>query len=136
MKTIVRESLDKLNAHAIERIDCSKPVNVPKMKSGQMFAQGDIGILRLEKLPKGAKKIDPPQGGQIAPGSTIGSRHCVDVNSSVAFYKFSGDDLSDIAIVAKDSWALRHPTHADCTFEPGIFQFVQQQNEQQQRVRD
>lgn len=110
-------------------------VLAPQMSVCEMFAQGDIGILRIGSLPKGSKKCDMPAGGQVAPGTSKGSRHCVDL-CDAQFYRFQGDVLSDLCIDAKTAWTLRHPEHGHVTFGPGLYQFVHQQNERNERIRD
>lgn len=111
-------------------------VTVPEMRVGQMFCQGDVGILAVRTLPKGATKIDRPPNGQVAPGNTKGSRHCIDGSEAVTYYRFPGDPLSDMGIESAETWTLRHPEHGHATFGPGRYQLIHQQNEQRQRVLD
>lgn len=138
MKTTIRDAGNALRKAAEERIDCSQPVRVPQMLPGTMWAQGDIGILRIAELPKGAAKIEMLPGGQIAPGTTRGSRHCLDERTQRAaqLYRFPGDQMSDLCLRVADEWTLEHPEHVHCTFDAGLYQFVHEQNERRQRVTD
>lgn len=108
----------------------------PEMRVGQMYAQGDIGVLAIRDLPENAAKIDRPANGQVAPGTTQGSRHCIDESDAVCYYRFPGDDLSDLCVESTEAWTLRHPEHGHVTFGPGRYQLVHQQNEQRERVMD
>lgn len=131
-----KQAIKRLRKSSHECIDCNQPVTVPTMQPGMMWAQGDVGVLRIAELPRGAKKAERTENGQVAPGNTQGSRHCVREEQGVTWYRFGGDGLSDIAIEADRPWTLTHPEHAHCTFEPGLYQFIHEQNEQNQRVRD
>lgn len=131
-----RDAVEILRSGARERIDCGEPVEVPEMVPGYMWAQGDVGILRIEKLPSSACVIPAPPGGQIAPGNTQGSRHCVDSDVATIYRVSDGDPLSDLCVVATEAWWLRHPEHADCKFQAGTYRILHQQNEQRQRVLD
>lgn len=130
--TTVKQAGDRLR-RAAKKAD-GAPVRAPQMEPGQMFCQGDIGILRIAELPKGARKIDRPKDGQVAPGTSRGSRHCV--VGEGAFYRFPGDALSDLCFESATEWTMTHPEHAHVTCEPGLYQMVHQQNEQRQRVVD
>lgn len=133
----IKTAGEKLRASATERIDCNQPVTVPEMQPEQCWAQGDIGVVRLDRLPDDAKKIHRPAGGQVAPGTTQGSRHCIPEDAPVTYYQVSdGDPLSDLCLVADGPWTLTHPEHAHCTFEAGTYRLIHQQNEQRQRVID
>lgn len=134
MTTKIKEAGNQLRK-AAETVTETKHVKLPEMKPGQMFAQGDVGILRIVQLPERNRKIDRPVNGQVAPGNTKGSRHCVD-ECDAQFYRFQGDPLSDLCIEAREVWTLRHPEHGHVTLEPGLYQFVHQQNERRERVLD
>ena len=138
MSANVSEIGNKLRSSADERIDCGAPQTVPTMSPGQGFAQGDVGIIMLSAVPNCAEAISPPEGRQVAPGNTKGSRHIVADTDKVKFFRVEdGDVLSDLALDAHDSgFTLLHPEHADVTFPKGIYRIVHQQNEQRQRVLD
>lgn len=138
---MITEKLIELRTASDECIDNGAAVNVPAaMSPGDMLPQGDIGLLMLDSLPSGAVEIDPPQGGQLAPGNTKGSRHCIPerFHGSLKFYRVQdGDDLSDLAIEASEPFDLEHPEHADHIGYPaGIYRVRHQQNELRQRVID
>lgn len=138
IKTTVQEAGNLLRQSS-ESIDSSKPVILEDLPVGKAFAQGDVAILALDKLPSGAQKIDMPSSGQVAPGNTKGSRHCIAQpdHMHVDLYRVSdSDNLSDLCIVAKKPWTLEHPEHAHVTCPPGVYRFLHQQNEQRERVRD
>lgn len=70
-----------------------------------------------------------------APGDTKGSRHCV-APCRGQFYRFGGDDLSDLCFEAYETWTMQHPEHGHVTAAPRLYQFCHEQNEQNMRVRD
>ncbi len=138
METI-QQANEALRTRSHECIDNGAAVDVPAMQPGTCWAQGDVGVLRLAELPAKSKKTEWPMNGQVAPGNTKGSRHIVpdEFRGAVQFYRVSdGDDLSDLAVEAKEPWTLTHPEHGDCTFQAGTYRLVHQQNEQRERVRD
>ncbi len=123
---------------ARENIDNSKPVFVEdgSMAVGHAKRQGDVAVEMIGKLPKRAVKVKRPDNGQVAPGNTKGSRHCVS-DVKVDFYEVDdGDQLSNICIVAYERWELKHPEHADYSFPKGTYRVHHQQNEQFERILD
>jgi len=135
----IQTANETLRASALESIDNGAHVDVPAMQPGMCWAQGDVGVLCLAELPRGAGPMDWPAGGKVAPGTTKGSRHIVpdEFRAVVSFHRVSdGDPLSDIAVVADSPWTLTHPEHGDCTFQAGTYRLVHQQNELRERVMD
>jgi len=132
------QALETLKQCASERINCGDPQTIEVMYPGDAFRQGDIFIVMLESLPEAATKMDAPEGRQVAPGNTRGSRHCVEATDDVTFYRvFDGDDLSDTIVDASSAgFTLRHPEHADVTVPCGTYRIVHQQNERNERVLD
>lgn len=135
--TTLAQAVERLRAHSLECINNGAHVTVPYTRPGDAYAQGDVGVVCLEKLPAEARPRAAPENGQIAQGDSNGARHCV-ATPGVKFYDLSGlrDPLSDIAVVAECPWDLTHPEHGDYTFPPGTYQFVHQQNEEHMRVID
>ena len=139
MTTAINTAGNALRQSAAEKIDNGAPVIVPELQVGYMWAQGDVGVLRIDSLPREAHKEPMPPTGQIAPGNTKGSRHCIaqEHQGHVEFYRVNDRDaLSDVCLKALKPWRLEHPEHADCTFEAGTYRILHQQNEQMERVRD
>ena len=131
LDTIARE------ASAIEQIDSSEPVQMPDMSVGDMYAQGDIGLQLVDRLPDGAKVRKVPKGDyQIAPGNTKGSRHIIPARcmADVTVYDVQVDDLCDTALVTQAPIDLLHPEHGDhLGYAAGIYLVRHEQNEQRQR---
>ena len=123
-----------------ESIDTGKPLRIPAdMEIGDMYPQGDIGLLRIKALPKGSTRLDWKSGDyQLAPGNTQGSRHCIPAKSNVAVFRVDDrDGLSDLCLVADAPFDLTHPEHAHHLGYPaGTYRVLHQQNEQRQRVVD
>lgn len=137
LKTAVKE----LREASDEAIDNGQPVQIPAaIAPGDMLPQGDVGLLMLSEIPHAATRLPCPDGGQLAPGTSKGSRHCIPQEfwKSLTFYRISdGDELSDIVIEASKPFDLVHPEHADHLGYPaGVYRVRHQQNEQRQRVID
>lgn len=134
----IKEAGEKLRISA-ERIDASQPVELKELLPGRAFAQGDVGVAALERLPQGATQEAMPPTGQVAPGTSKGSRHCIarQDHRHVTVYRLSdGDPLSDLCLIAKEKWTLEHPDHGNVTFPSGCYRIHHQQNETFERVRD
>lgn len=98
---------------------------------GSAAHQGDVILVRIESLPKGAK---PRANRQVAEGDTQGSRHVLeggkiyDVDAkAVAKAVKSACPKSDVGeqycgpvFVTDESTALRHPEHGDHEYESGM----------------
>ena len=110
------------------------------MAPGDMLAHGDLGLLMLAELPSGAVLIEKPEGGQLAPGNSKGSRHCIPERflDSIEFYAINdGDRLSDLILVASEPFDLTHPEHADHLGYPAaIYRVRHQQTAARTRIID
>lgn len=104
---------------------------------------GDVGMLRIGRLPKGAKRI---KGNKIALGETTGHHHVLDV-PGVRLYEapaakldqgevdvmrlqalFGKDVKVMLAEVPVANTPLRHQEHGTQIFQPGVY-FVPRQFE-------
>jgi len=70
-----RQAFGEVLQHA-EKIKNDNAHRVEVMDVGDIWAQGDVGLVRIERLPVGAVPIKSPSA-QLAPGVTQGSRHCI-----------------------------------------------------------
>ncbi|MGL4638430.1 MAG: hypothetical protein ACRCVX_01695 [Shewanella sp.] len=95
------------------------PVDFP---IGQYLPQGDINILRLPSIPNGAVPI--AKKGQLAPGTSRGSRHCIKPEDleHCDFYGFlDANPLEGPIIVFNDMTTIEHPEHRDYVWPAGIY---------------
>jgi hypothetical protein len=108
---------------------------VEKMKIGDIFRQGDCYIKKVEETKFGK----PALSNQLAPGSSKGSRHIVEGaevftgwEAPASFFAATAkrlgvnrerlvEALQGPAIVAKKSFTVTHPEHADVTLPAGHY---------------
>lgn len=140
--TALKKAGDELRAasETIERIDSQETVELD-LQVGQGCPQGDIMLVRLDELPARAERIEVPKGGQIAPGTSRGSRHCIAAKDrdTVKYYRVSdGDRLSDLCLLAPAPFTLEHPEHGHHRYldKRRIYRVIHQQNEKNERIRD
>lgn len=135
--TAIKEAAEQLRSASENRT--AKHTVLHTMEADTMWAQGDVGILRLSALPEGAEAIPMPDGGQVAPGTSKGSRHCISQadHAHIQMYRVSdGDRLSDLALVAEKPWTMEHPEHGWATCPAGPYRLLHEQNEARERVID
>jgi hypothetical protein len=106
---------------------------------GQYIPQGDINILRLEKLPERVVLMLPDQ--QLAPGSTRGSRHCIraeDMDHCEFYHFLDATPLEGPVIVFKERTIIEHPEHDDQSWPAGIVMigYARSHAEEVRRVQD
>ena len=109
--------------------------DIKKIEVGQWAHQGDIAILKIEKMPTGKETKDR----QLAPGATKGSRHCLADFVGVVVVPSEADELTGPAIEAEKSFLVTHPEHAHYRLPAGLYQVIYQRNlekEEIARVRD
>lgn len=133
MKTAT-EVHDGVQAAAMQASPATRVVEA--MLPGQAIRQGDIYLIRLAAIPPNLPPVAP--GRQLAPGTTRGSRHCVD--GSVSLYEIPGAGrLDGPLVVATERFRVTHPEHAHFSLPPGAYQVRYQRNfavESIERVMD
>lgn len=130
-------SLEEITRHA-ESIRNDEHQQVGEMSVGDAWAQGDIGIVRLDGVPEGCKKIEAPSP-QLAPGTTQGSRHCVESLDGLTLYSpADAGPLDGPVIDAPAGMRVNHPEHGDVSFRGGVYGVVYQRQhaKELQRVQD
>lgn len=92
------------------------------VRAGDIFAQqGDIYIGKLSRLPKTATR-DMQATGQLAPGTTQGSRHCVDITRVRLWVLPTPTALQGPIIEAPEGVEIFHPEHGNIVLPPGVYQ--------------
>ena len=136
MQTAEKE-IAAIQSHA-EEIRNDGAHTIATASPGDTWAQGDVGIVCLAKLPDGCRR-DPRPNAQLAPGQTQGSRHCLADLSSVDLYRLQDRTPLDGPIIeAPKGCTITHPEHGDVTFPPGVYGVIYQRAyaDELRRVQD
>jgi hypothetical protein len=115
---------------------------VDEILPGQWVRQGDVYLVRTERR-EGWKET---RNRQLAPGTTMGSRHTVD-DSVTVLANPEGAKVERTApgtfrcrgpqVVSADRFTVSHPEHADFSLPAGIYDVCFQVDPQTlQRVQD
>jgi len=105
---------------------------------GKKFArQGDLYFAKLATVPPGALPWPYPHG-QLAPGATQGSRHCVDLSTVRLWLLPHPTALDGPVIEAPHGVVITHPEHGDHIYPPGVYQvtFQRAYADELRRVQD
>lgn len=135
MTTAVNE-FQQIQKHA-ESIKNDETHRIETWSPGDCWAQGDLLLVCLEKVPQGAEVIKVDR--QLAPGTTQGSRHCLVSLDGVTMYRLANATALDGPIVeAKSGCEIDHPEHGNLIVPPGVFGVVYQRQyaEELRRVLD
>ena len=93
---------------------------------GDCWRQGDIYITLMEKMPPYAYETYKPRK-QLVPGTTRGSRHCLDSLNGVRVYYLNEPELTSNSflngpvIECKKERTITHPEHGNVVLPPGIY---------------
>ena len=87
--------------------------------SGKRFAQqGDLYFCKLADVPADAIRAQPY--AQLAPGESLGSRHCLDSLAGVQmFHLLTPGPLDGPVLVLSQARTVTHPEHGHITFPAG-----------------
>jgi hypothetical protein len=126
MKTLTAEKeLTRIQKHA-EKIRNDDAHTLADMTPGDMWAQGDVGLICLASLPDGCT-VEKKPSAQLAPGTTQGSRHCITDLSAVRLHRLADPTPLDGPIIeAPQGVTVNHPEHGAITLPPGIYGCVYQ----------
>ena len=107
---------------------------------GDSWRQGDVYITLLAGLPEEVVSEGQP-GLQLAPGTSQGSRHCLDNLDGVQVYRLRRPGMLDGPILATTrERTITHPEHGDLVLPPGTYAISYQRSmdaeERQRRVED
>lgn len=132
-----KRAFSELARHA-EKIKNDEHQTAGEMSVGDFWAQGDIALFRLEGVPAGAVPEKDPQP-QLAPGTTQGSRHCLESLAGITMFRHASPTALDGPILdAPKGLRVNHPEHGDVTLLPGVYAVVYQRQfaEELRRVAD
>ena len=108
------------------------------------WRQGDVRVRRLhnDAVEQLRGRLQPFKefDGQVAPGTTLGSRHVLDSLDGVSAYRFANANALDGPVLRLTKpRTLTHPEHGDCVnLPPGCYAFPGQRvyAEELRRVAD
>jgi len=126
---------------AAEEIQNDATQQFPEAASpGDAWRQGDVYITLLDSLPEGALLLDDPSN-QLAPGTTQGSRHCLDSLDGVTMYRLPRPEMLDGPVLeCRQQRTITHPEHGDVVLPPGIYGITYQRDldaeDRERRVLD
>lgn len=132
-----KRAFGELARHA-EKIKSDEHQHAGEMSVGDAWPQGDIAIVLIGVLPAGAKFVERPTL-QLAPGTTQGSRHCLESLDGLTVYTHANPTALDGPILdAPNGLRVNHPEHGDVSLRPGVYAVVYQRAfaEELRRVQD
>jgi len=115
---------------------------IDSISIGQHVRQGDVYIQRIASV----NDWKTTENRQLAPGTTMGSRHTVD-GSVVVLANPNGAQVERITrnkarclgpqLLSKDRFTIAHPEHADMSLPGGTYQcYFQVDSQSMKRVED
>ena len=125
----------------VESIANNETQRFPEAASpGDAWVQGDVYITLLCNLPEGCKRVESPSL-QLAPGTTQGSRHCLDGLDGVEVFSLPQPGMLDGPVLqCRKERTIEHPEHGWVVLPPGIYGISYQQSmdelERAKRVLD
>lgn len=137
MKLLLDREFGTLTRHANDSINANMRDLRTIMEVGDGWAQGDILVRRLSRVPTRMRPIEPR--AQLAPGSTQGSRHCLSSLEGVAMFALAGfHPLLGPVFKAGRDVTITHLEHGHLLLGPGIYAIEYQRDlaEDLRRVAD
>lgn len=99
--------------------------------------QGDVAIIRREKVPSAYKPVKNPNP-QLAPGTDLGSHHIIEADH-MKNLKFLALERPGITqgpfIVATKAFTVTHPKHKHVTLPAGTYEILYQQEQGLNQIR-
>lgn len=132
-----KRAFGELARHA-EKIKNDEHQHAGEMSVGDAWPQGDIAVVLIGEVPSGAKVVERP-ALQLAPGTTQGSRHCLESLDGITAYTHANPTALDGPILdAPKGLTVTHPEHGWITLRPGVYAVIYQRAfaEELRRVQD
>lgn len=125
-KTSARSAYVRVQAQ-VERIVNSDPHSMHTFEVGDEWRQGDVRVKRLpDDFDFGEHcRLLGEVPVQLAPGTTLGSRHTLDSTEGVTAYSLKHANALDGPLLRlTEPRSLLHPEHGDCVdLPPGNYAF-------------
>lgn len=93
------------------------------MEEAKVLRHGDVNFIRVNEVPKGAKKVKSDKRFVVAEGEATNSEHAVNVKSAsgLKVYELNGDRY----LVLLQTGTVTHThDHDTITIQPGIWRQV------------
>ncbi|MCB9895388.1 MAG: hypothetical protein H6839_13135 [Planctomycetes bacterium] len=100
--------------------------HIDEIEVGQAIRQGDIYVTRLERMPRKHGGVTVER--QLAPGTSRGSRHCVEGDITVYLPAQNSGQLTGPIISAHDRFTVTHPEHAHFSLPAGFYRVTYQRD--------
>lgn len=126
-------AIDKIVDHAQRiakgehaRVHPGQPMRYPEAAAvGDCGWQGDLGLTLIDAVPSGYVKIEQVTHNdlKLVPGTTQGSRHCLDSARGVTMYRpenWPNSGMLGPVFVATEDRVVEHPTHGNVTIPAGM----------------
>lgn len=119
------KSFSIVKRHA-ESIKNDEPQRVADWSVNDAWPQGDVLLVCLDKIPSGVVEMAKPEI-QLAPGTTQGSRHCLDSLQGIRMFRVANPTPLDGPVIVSDrEFTVEHPEHGNITLPAGIVGVVYQ----------
>lgn len=136
MTTTAVKLLKTIQSEAVIN-DSEQAFPVAATPDSDFVRQGDVYIWLKSRLHQDAKRIKPVL--QLAPGTTKGSRHCLDSLEGVEMFEIAdADALQGPYIKLNCERVIEHPEHGNWRLPVGIYEITYQRAfaKELRRVRD
>ena len=132
------KAFEAIEQHAKENA-CDDFYNLPRLKVGQFFAQGDINVWRIPSIPENAIEEKPRE--QLVPSTSKGSRHTIhpdDLQHVRQFRLPRATPLHGPLLIVSSPIRNLHPEHRDLRWQPGTYAITYQRSfaDELERVAD
>ena len=138
MTTAIGESIKTLQETADQMR--SDELRTPNLSPGDFVRQGDLYIYALPSIPERVKPITAEL--QLAPGTTQGSRHCLDSLKGVRMYRqvdqnnnLIENPLQGPIMDLANDCTVTHPEHAHIKLAPGAYVVTYQRDLSKESAR-
>jgi hypothetical protein len=98
------------------------------MKKQDQYYQGDVGLIRVAKLPDKAKRSEGIIANRfvLAYGEATGHHHTLHGPNVTRYEVKEGEELVSYVEIAEALAELDHQEHGTITVEPGIYKVTRQ----------
>lgn len=128
MKTIMK-TIERMASHKNSNLGPGEAYRIPDAADvGECVPQGDLYLSIASGIPEGYHRVEQPTNldRQLVPGTTTGSRHCLERLDTVDLYWPTGwshslayEGLAGPAFVCREDTDVLHPTHGTVTCPAG-----------------
>lgn len=120
------EEITRLMDLDLDRCKPGEGASMDAYAIGDGLWQGDLGLMVVESPPSGYAVVKnlSDADAKLVPGSTQGSRHCLDSVVGVKMWRpndwGAGESLGGPCFVADRPVMVLHPTHGPVSIPPGM----------------